>query len=154
VVQREDRDAGIRLGIPQIIGETVRQIPSAEWWALPDMGVGTPGEHRGPQPDIVVIPAKSLENDENPVRKELVQAVFEVTSKTTRSDDYGDKPEVYASMDIPIYVIIDRKCGVVHVFSEPAGPRYTTKTTTSFGKPYSLPDPVGITIETAAYPAQ
>jgi Uma2 family endonuclease len=135
-----------------IITDTIRQIPSDQWWALPDMGVGTPGDHRGPQPDIALVPYGSLDGDENPVSKELVAAVFEVVSKNTRSEDYGDKPETYASMGIPIYVIIDRKCSIVRVFSEPEGRAYARETTSAFGKPFILPAPVELTIETATYP--
>ena len=79
-------------------------------------------------------------------------AVFEVVSKSTRAEDLMDKPETYASMGIPIYVIIDRKRETVRVLSEPQGIHYTTETTTSSGKPYTL-DPVGLSIETIAYPA-
>jgi len=135
-----------------IIAETMRQIPGDAWWALPDMGVGTPGDHRGPQPDIVLVPAGSLPADENPVRKEVVAAVVEVTSKTTRSEDYGDKPELYADMGIPVYVIIDRGRNAVRVFSEPASGRYQVETVSPFGKPFTLPDPVSLTVDTATFP--
>jgi Uma2 family endonuclease len=136
-----------------IISETMRQIPAGAWWALPDMGIGTPGDHRGPQPDIVLVPAGSLTHDENPVRKELVAAVIEVTSKTTRSEDYGDKPEAYARMKIPVYVIIDRGRDAVRVFSEPENGRYCVETASPVGKPFTIPDPVAITIGTASFPA-
>lgn len=136
-----------------IVSETIGQVPRDRWWALPDMAVGTPGEHRGPQPDIVLVPADSLDEDENPVRKELVAAVFEVVSKTTRSEDYGDKPEVYASLGIPVYVIIDRTTSVIRVLSEPDGRAYTRESSSPFGKPYTLPEPVSLTIDSAAYPA-
>lgn len=76
-----------------IISETTRQIPADRWWSLPDLGVGLPGEHRGPIPDIVVVAAGSLDEDENPIRKDLVCAVFEVVSKSTRAEDLMDKPE-------------------------------------------------------------
>jgi Uma2 family endonuclease len=136
-----------------IISSTMRQIPGDAWWALPDMGVGTPGDHRGPQPDIVLVPAGSLREDENPVRKEIVAAVIEVTSKTTRSEDYGDKPEIYAGMGIPVYVIIDRGRDTVRVLSDPSGSRYQVETASPFGKPFTLPEPVSLTIDTTSFPA-
>jgi Uma2 family endonuclease len=136
-----------------IVAETMRQIPGEAWWALPDMGVGTPGDHRGPQPDIAVVAAGSLRADENPVRKELVAAVIEVTSKTTRSEDYGDKPEIYAGMGIPVYVIIDRGRDTVRVLSDPGNGRYQVETASPFGKPFTLPPPVALTIDTTTFPA-
>jgi Uma2 family endonuclease len=134
-----------------IVFETLRHLPD-QWWGLSDLSVGTPGVHRGPQPDIVLVPAGALAEDENPVRKELVSAVFEVVSKSTRAEDFVDKPEAYASMGIPIYVIIDRANLEVRVLSRPVGGRYTTETKTLFGVPFELPEPVGLTIETGAYP--
>lgn len=135
-----------------IVSETMRQIPVGAWWSLPDMAVGTPGDHRGPQPDIVLVAAGSLRSDENPVRKELVGAVIEVTSKTTRSEDYGDKPELYAGMGIPVYVIIDRGRDSVRVLSDPLNGRYQVETASPFGKPFTLPDPVSLTVDTASFP--
>ncbi|MBO0803192.1 MAG: Uma2 family endonuclease [Nocardiopsaceae bacterium] len=135
-----------------IVSETMRQFPPDTWWALPDMGIGTPGDHRGPQPDIAIVPAGSLNSDENPVRKELVSAAIEVTSKTTRSEDYGDKPEIYAGMGIPVYVIIDRGRNSVRVFSEPEHGRYVVETASPFGKPFTLPAPLSLTVETASFP--
>lgn len=136
-----------------IISETMRQIPADRWWTLPDMGVGTPGDHRGPQPDIALVPVGSLTRDENPLRKELVAAVIEVTSKTTRSEDYGDKPEAYAQMKIPVYVIIDRGRDTVRVFSEPENGHYCVETASPMGKPFTIPDPVAITIDTVSFPS-
>jgi hypothetical protein len=91
-------------------------------------------------------------HDENPVRAELVAAVVEVTSKATRSEDYGDKPETYADMGIPIYVIIDRGRDTVRVLSQPGSGRYSVETTSPVGKPFVLPEPMAITVETSTYP--
>jgi Uma2 family endonuclease len=135
-----------------IVSETIRQVPPARWWALPGMAIGTPGDHRGPQPDIAIVRADSLTSDENPVRKEIVAAVIEVTSKTTRSEDYGDKPETYAGMKIPVYVIIDRGRDTIRVLSEPENGRYRVETSSPVGKPFTIPEPVSLTIDTAAYP--
>ncbi len=101
----------------------------------------------------MIIPAGSLSDDENPVREEIVAAVIEVVSKNTRSEDYGDKPEAYASMGIPVYVIIDRRCETIRVFSEPDVNRYTRENVSSSGKPFTLPEPVLLTIGTEGYPA-
>lgn len=135
-----------------IVTETIRQFPGDQWWGLADLGVGTPGNHRGPQPDIVLVPAGALREDENPIRKELVIAVFEVVSDSTRAEDIIDKPKVYADMGIPVYVIIDRHNRTVRVCSEPEGGEYTREAASPFGKPFVLPEPVGLTIATSRYP--
>jgi Uma2 family endonuclease len=135
-----------------IVSITVKQIPDDRLWALTDMIVGEPGIHRGPQPDIVLIPAGALHEDENPIRRELAVAVFEVVSESTRGEDLVGKPHIYADMRIPVYVIIDQKERSVQVCSEPEDGEYTRRTVSSFGKPYSLPEPAGVTIETERYP--
>jgi Uma2 family endonuclease len=136
-----------------VISETIRQFPADIWWALPDMGIGTPGDHRGPQPDIAVVPAGSLREDENPVRKELVAAVIEVVSKTTRSEDYGDKPAAYAAMNIPVYVIIDRGQGTIKVLSQPGPTGYTVETISPIDRPFAIPEPLSMTVDTSSYPS-
>jgi Uma2 family endonuclease len=76
-----------------------------------------------------------------------------VTSKTTRSEDYGDKPETYAQMKIPVYVIIDRGRGTVRVYSEPEKGRYCVETASPIGKPFTIPEPVAISIDTVSFPS-
>jgi Uma2 family endonuclease len=136
-----------------IVTETIRQLPGDSWWGLADLSVGTPGEHRGPQPDIVLVPAGALSEDENPIRKELVAAVFEVVSDSTRAEDLTDKPRIYAEMGIPVYVIIDRRDTTVRVCSDPEDGKYTRESTSPFGKPFTVPEPVRLTIATSGYPA-
>lgn len=136
-----------------IISETTRQFPADRWWALPDMGIGIPGDRRGPQPDIAVVPAGSFREDENPVRKELVVAVIEVVSKTTRAEDYGDKPGIYADMGIPVYVIVDRGRETVKVLSQPESAGYSVETISPIGKSFWIPEPVSMTVDTSTYPS-
>lgn len=116
------------------------------------MGIGTPSDHRGPQPDIAIVRSGSLREDENPLRKELVAAVVEVVSKTTRSEDYGDKPGIYAAMGISAYVIIDRGQGTVKVLSQPEPGGYSVETISPIEKPFTIPEPVSITVDTSMYP--
>lgn len=135
-----------------IVSRIVQQLPAKQWWGLPNMPVGTPGDRRSLQPDIVIVPAGSLGQDENPLRKELVSAVIEVTSDATRSEDYGDKPEMYARMHIPVYAIVDQPHGTVRMLSQPELGRYTVETASSVGSSFTFPDPISVTIDTAMFP--
>lgn len=58
------------------------------------------------------------------------------------------KPRAYAETGIPVYLLIDRDSCEVTVYSEPNATRYEIAHTVPFGKDVSLPDPVGITLET------
>lgn len=80
---------------------------------------------------------------------QILMAV-EVTSwdSDTERRDRIEKPLAYAETGIPVYLLIDRlKCQVV-VHSDPDGERYETVRTVPFGKEVTLPDPVGITLQT------
>ncbi|WP_327066532.1 Uma2 family endonuclease [Kitasatospora sp. NBC_01250] len=59
-----------------------------------------------------------------------------------------EKPRVYAVAGIPVYLLIDRDSCEVKVYSEPDGVRYENLQIVPFGKSVTLPDPVGITLET------
>ncbi|MEU8436152.1 Uma2 family endonuclease [Streptomyces sp. NPDC029216] len=66
----------------------------------------------------------------------------------TERRDRIEKPRAYAETGIPVYLLIDRlKCQVL-VYSDPDGDRYETVRTVPFGKDVTLPDPVGITLQT------
>jgi hypothetical protein len=56
-------------------------------------------------------------------------------------------------MGIPVYVIIDRGRDTVRVLSDPSGSRYQVETASPFGKPFTLPEPVSLTIDTTSFPA-
>ncbi|NYV75646.1 Uma2 family endonuclease [Streptomyces sp. UH6] len=49
---------------------------------------------------------------------------------------------------IPVYLLIDRDTCEVKVHSEPEGDRYTRQVVVPYGKTVTLPDPVGIELDT------
>ncbi|MFF4949015.1 Uma2 family endonuclease [Streptomyces chattanoogensis] len=81
---------------------------------------------------------------------EAVQMAVEVTSfdRDTDRRDRREKPRAYAQTGIPVYLLIDRDSCEVTVYSEPEGDRYDKAVTVPFGKPVTLPDPVGIELDT------
>ncbi|WP_413100422.1 Uma2 family endonuclease [Streptomyces sp. Inha503] len=81
---------------------------------------------------------------------EPVLMVVEVTSYDSDTDrrDRVEKPRAYAETGIPVYLLVDREAGELTVFSEPDGVRYESTKTVPFGKPLTLPAPVGVTLDT------
>ncbi|WP_323446312.1 Uma2 family endonuclease [Streptomyces yaizuensis] len=91
-----------------------------------------------------------------------VLMVLEITSYETGTDtgtgtgtdtdtdrrDRVEKPRAYAETDIPVHLLIDRDSREVTVHSSPDGVRYRSVLTVPFGKEVTLPDPVGITLDT------
>jgi Uma2 family endonuclease len=81
-----------------------------------------------------------------------VLMAVEVTSYDEDTDrrDRVEKPPAYATAGIPVYLLIDRdSCTVVvHSSPEPDGSRYRDVHTASFGESVTIPDPVGIELDT------
>ncbi|ANW20184.1 Uma2 family endonuclease [Streptomyces clavuligerus] len=81
-----------------------------------------------------------------------VLMVVEITSYDTDTDtdrrDRVEKPRSYAETGIPVCLLIDRDTCEVKVHSGPDGTRYESVLTVPFGKEITLPDPIGITLDT------
>ncbi|KPC67138.1 hypothetical protein ADL29_02985 [Streptomyces chattanoogensis] len=103
--------------------------------AIPDASLARPGSFAGhgewSEPEAVLMAA-------------------EVTSfdRDADSRDRREKPRAYAEAGIPVYLLIDRDSCEVTVYSEPDGDRYDKAVIVPFGKPATLPDPVGIKLDT------
>jgi Uma2 family endonuclease len=81
---------------------------------------------------------------------EGVLMTVEVTSfdRDTTQRDRIDKPRAYAESAIPVYLLVDRDTREVTVHSEPDEGVYQKRVIVPFGKTVTLPDPVGIELDT------
>lgn len=81
-----------------------------------------------------------------------VLMTVEVTSYDgdTNRRDRQEKPAAYAAAGIPVYLLIDRDICAVVVYSnpDPQRGRYRALIEAPFGEQVTLPDPVGITLDT------
>ncbi|RPK62474.1 hypothetical protein EES43_13720 [Streptomyces sp. ADI96-02] len=93
-----------------------------------DLFVGQ-GEWAGPDGVLMVVEATSYDED-------------------TDRRDRIEKPRAYAETGIPVYLLIDRDTCEVKVHSHPDGVRYEQVVTVPYGKTVTLPDPVGIELDT------
>ncbi|MFC8953991.1 Uma2 family endonuclease [Streptomyces sp. NPDC057101] len=59
-----------------------------------------------------------------------------------------EKPHAYAEAGIPVFLLIDRKAGEVRVHSQPYGERYERVVAVPFGKSTTLPEVVGMELDT------
>jgi Uma2 family endonuclease len=76
----------------------------------------------------------------------------EVTSydSDTHRRDREEKPLGYAEAGIPYYLLIDRDDDSVTLYSDPVpGAGYRSAVKKSFGAKLTLPDPLGIELDTA-----
>ncbi|MFD5328163.1 Uma2 family endonuclease [Streptomyces sp. NPDC127092] len=114
--------------------------------ALPDPA----GEGRV-LPDLVLAPRGGFRNQIVWQVPDAVLLVAEVTSALTVGRDRGQKVRGYARARIPLYVLIDREAAEVVVRSEPVGDDYAHKSIHKLGTVVPLPEPLGLTIDTAQF---
>ncbi|MFF2638691.1 Uma2 family endonuclease [Streptomyces niveus] len=79
-----------------------------------------------------------------------VLMVAEVTSYDgdTDSRDRREKRDGYAAAGIPVYLLVDRDSNELIVYTNPHKGAYKARTTHAYGAAVTLPDPVGITLDT------
>ncbi|MFI1363110.1 Uma2 family endonuclease [Streptomyces griseochromogenes] len=79
-----------------------------------------------------------------------ILVAVEITShdRDTHQRDRIDKPVGYATVDIPVCLLIDRDNRTVVVYSEPKDGRYQQSSSYPWGSTVELPPPMGITLDT------
>ncbi|MGX4691241.1 Uma2 family endonuclease [Streptomyces sp. JNUCC 63] len=103
------------------------------------------------RPDGVLVPAAHFAGQGEWAPTEGVLLVLEVTSYDSDTDqrDRKEKPLAYGDAGIPFYLLIDRDDSSVTLYSDPApGEGYRSADKRSFGVKLSLPEPLGIELDT------
>lgn len=110
-------------------------------------------------PDLIVAPVDPPTYDDNQVYGYGVLLAVEVVSASSIEDDYGHKPGEYAKAGVPLYLIADPlqdPCRVA-LLAEPRlvdaegdAYDYQRELQVKLGDPLELPEPFGITLDTAA----
>ncbi|MFD0776576.1 Uma2 family endonuclease [Streptomonospora algeriensis] len=105
-------------------------------------------------PDLTVFPiAKARESDDWLSAPDSVELVVEVASPGNARTDTETKPRVYASMGIPVYLLIDPRDGSLVCYSDPREGAYQATHRMKFGDTVVLPEPLkDVRIETADLP--
>ncbi|MFF3782660.1 Uma2 family endonuclease [Streptomyces sp. NPDC001933] len=109
------------------------------------IGLWLPG---GPEdyaiPDLSVVDADLDEHliENNCYDPAVFRLVLEVTS-SNYNNDLRNKVAAYSEAKIPVYVIIDRRHGRVHVLTEPMGGGYDSHEVYAPGQTVTLPESIG-----------
>jgi Uma2 family endonuclease len=112
---------------------------------LQAIGLWLPG---GPEdyaiPDLAVVDADFDEHlvENNCYDPAVFRLVLEVTSGNYKSD-LRHKVSAYAEAKIPVYVILDRRHGRLHVLTEPTGCTYDSHEVYAPGQSAELPASIG-----------
>ncbi|MFF3095996.1 Uma2 family endonuclease [Streptomyces cyaneofuscatus] len=120
-------------------------LDDGESEVLQGVGIWLPG---GPQdfaiPDLTIVDADFDEHprENNSYDPACFRLVLEVTSGNYQSD-LRNKVIAYAQAKIPVYVIVDRKHGRVHVLTEPLPGGYDRHEVYAPGQQAPLPASIG-----------
>ncbi|MCI4046533.1 Uma2 family endonuclease [Streptomyces sp. TRM75563] len=120
-------------------------------WLFGEQGLRIESYRRGnARPDACLAPIDAFVGQGEWANPDDVLMVVEVTSYDEDTDrrDRVEKPRAYAETGIPVYLLIDRDTCEVKVHSQPDGVRYEQVVTVPYGKSVTLPDPVGIELDT------
>ncbi|MEU4209742.1 Uma2 family endonuclease [Streptomyces sp. NPDC026206] len=103
------------------------------------------------RPDGVLAPRRHFTGHGEWSDPDGILMVVEVTShdSDTNQRDRVEKRDGYAAAGIPVYLLIDRDHRTVTVHSQPEAGEYRSLTCRPYGKEIEIPEPVGITLETA-----
>ncbi|KOG28173.1 hypothetical protein ADK34_13970 [Streptomyces viridochromogenes] len=121
------------------------------WWLYPDQGLRVEKYRKGnARPDGCLAPSDTFVGQGEWASADGVLMVVEVTSggSGTGGRDRVEKPRAYAETGIPVYLLVDRTTCEVKVHSQPDGERYEMVATVPFGKTVTLPEPVGMELDT------
>ena len=107
-------------------------------------------------PDLTYIPLTVVELGGNDVPAGLAAIAVEIVSPSNPENDLVGKVRDYPLMEIPLYLLIDPRGGVVTLYSEPAAGVYHRQWNGRFGDRVPIPEPFTFELSTddlIRYPA-
>ncbi|MGA6171800.1 Uma2 family endonuclease [Streptomyces sp. NPDC012600] len=118
-----------------------------------DVRIDFPGLLNGFASDVVALASDAVKGDDGRWRYQDIEFVAEVISRSTGANDYGAKKAVYATAEVPVYLIVDPYTGTWHLHTLPKGDEYRSVLSLDFGAPVDLTSTVvGLTLATDAFP--
>jgi Uma2 family endonuclease len=106
------------------------------------------------EPDFWVCPRNESTDEEWLIPAADVLLAVEVVSPSSRRADHQVKPERCALSGIPLYLVIDAQESMLTMFAGPSERGYLRRVTIEAGDKLELPEPFGITLDTATIPAR
>ncbi|MFI1503432.1 Uma2 family endonuclease [Streptomyces sp. NPDC020597] len=140
----------------QVQRELYLVIPR-EWGIYQSLGTAVPSRVGLYIPDIAVAPKEVLRTEAgNCVPASEAELIVEITSKANASNDRIRKAAGYAQAGVPLYLLIDSWAPggpTVTLYGEPQGDVYRVLRAGKFGDTVELPEPFGLKLDTADFPA-
>lgn len=105
-----------------------------------------------PIPDLTVVPDKALDEDLRFYAMDIVELAVEVGSEATIRNDREPKRLLYASEQVPLYLLVDPLLALVTLYTDPQHGDYLAHHTVTYGDPITIPAPFKLRLETAEFP--
>jgi hypothetical protein len=108
-----------------------------------------PQQERAYGPDLYAAPMKAFEaRGRRYVDGEALSLVAELTSPSTRDNDWEDKVRVYGQAGVPVYLLVDMQEERTAVFWDPRHGGYASQAIMPFGKKLPIPAPFDFDLDT------
>ncbi|MFJ9741797.1 Uma2 family endonuclease [Streptomyces sp. NPDC101166] len=118
-----------------------------------DVRIDFPGHENGFCPDVALLSASAVKDDEGRWCHDDVEFVAEVISKGTAANDYGPKKTAYAVAEVPVYLVADPYQGKCHLYTQPKDGEYLSELSVVFGTDVDMSaTPLGLTLRTDEFP--
>lgn len=135
------------------LSDALREVCAERAWDRLTRGaVELPATSERIQPDLFVCPSDESTDGEWLLRAKDVLLAVEVVSPSSRRDDYEVKKAGCARSGVPLYLVIDPHESMVALFAGPSPRGYLRSEAVAFGDKLALPEPFGITLDTATMP--
>ncbi|WP_033038632.1 Uma2 family endonuclease [Streptomyces monomycini] len=114
--------------------------------------VAFPEQERCYGPDLYGVPRKVFKGKRRKfVDREALSLAVELTSPSTRNQDWKDTLQVYGTAGVPVYLLVDMLDEMVTVFWEPGENGYAKRDTVEFGDPLHIPAPFDCQLDTTDF---
>ncbi|MFG3252299.1 Uma2 family endonuclease [Streptomyces sp. NPDC048172] len=122
---------------------------------LSDVRIDFSGDRNGFAPDIAKIKDSAEKGASGRWGPEDVDFIAEVISRGTAFNDYGQKKSVYATDEVPVYLIADPYLRRCRVFTQPEDGDYKVETTVQYGAQVDLTGTdLDLILETKDFPTE
>ncbi|KNE84109.1 MULTISPECIES: Uma2 family endonuclease [Streptomyces] len=111
-----------------------------------------PRSARAYGPDLFVADEAAFEHRSPRIPGEALSLVAELTSVSTKDDDWAEKVAVYGRQ-VPVYLLVDMQAETATVFWDPSEQGYRSRTTVTFGEKLYVPKPFDFDLDTSEFHA-
>lgn len=142
-------------GIAERVQRRLYEVIPEDWGVYQRLSMAVPSRLSLYMPDIAVVPERALAGDTCFVPADAAELVVEMTSRTTAVNDRTHKLAGCAAAGVPLYLLIDGLAPggpMITLYGEPTDGVYRILRAVRFGEPVKLPEPFGLTIDTAEFP--